>query len=146
MACQLLHCLQAVHSLGAYFVLWILTRRSVPIFLEHRQNIALLRSLTPNSVKWSVLCPATLTPDSLNLDVQTDPQRNRLVASGSTPPLWRHSWIGYIPFIGRVVEAAMNASRYDTTLEQVAEFIASDLDSDESPWIGMLVGVIDGSK
>ena len=39
----------------------------------------------------------------------------------------------------------MNASRYDTTLEQVAEFIANDLASDESPWIGMPVGVIDPS-
>jgi len=40
----------------------------------------------------------------------------------------------------------MNASRYETTLEQIAEFIASDLESFDSRWIGTTVGVIDGSK
>lgn len=40
----------------------------------------------------------------------------------------------------------MNASRYETTLEQNAEFIASDLESFESPWIQTTVGIIDGSK
>lgn len=40
----------------------------------------------------------------------------------------------------------MNARRYETTLEQNADFIASDLESYESRWSGMTVGVIDGSK
>lgn len=40
----------------------------------------------------------------------------------------------------------MNARRYETTLEQNAEFIAGDLESHESRWSGMTVGVIDGSK
>ena len=41
---------------------------------------------------------------------------------------------------------AKNAPRYLTTLEQNAEFIASDLETLESQWIGKKVGVIDGSK
>ena len=41
---------------------------------------------------------------------------------------------------------ATNAPRYETTLEQNAEFIADDLESDKSQWSGMRVGVIDGSK
>jgi hypothetical protein len=40
----------------------------------------------------------------------------------------------------------MNARRYVTTLEQNAEFIASDLERHESRWSGMTVGVIDGAK
>lgn len=40
----------------------------------------------------------------------------------------------------------MNARRYETTLEQNAEFIASDLESYKSRWSGMTVGVIDESK
>jgi hypothetical protein len=40
----------------------------------------------------------------------------------------------------------MNAGRYTTTLEQNADFIASDLESYESRWSGTAVGVIDGSK
>jgi hypothetical protein len=40
----------------------------------------------------------------------------------------------------------MNASRYKTTLEQNAEFIASDLGNAESEWKGQAVGVITRSK
>lgn len=36
----------------------------------------------------------------------------------------------------------MNAGRYETTLEQNAEFIAADLEEGESSWIGTTVGVI----
>ena len=39
---------------------------------------------------------------------------------------------------------AINASRYGTTLEQNAEFIADDLESYESRWSGVAVGIIDG--
>jgi hypothetical protein len=102
---------------------------SVPIFLEHRQNIALLRSLPANTIDWSMLCPSTMTPES-----------------ASTPPLWKHSWVGAIPLIGRTLLSAMNAGRYVTTLEQNAEFIAGDLEMRESRWSGVTVGVIDGSK
>lgn len=40
----------------------------------------------------------------------------------------------------------MNFSHYGTTLEQNADFIADDLDSYESRWSGMAVGIIDGAK
>lgn len=42
---------------------------------------------------------------------------------------------------------AMNAGRYETTLEQNAELIATDLeDGYESRWIGKAVGIIDAAK
>lgn len=37
---------------------------------------------------------------------------------------------------------AMNAARYNTTLEQNAEFIANDLETYESRWSGVTVGII----
>jgi hypothetical protein len=40
----------------------------------------------------------------------------------------------------------MNAMRYQTTLEQSAEFIADDLESHESQWVGKRVGTIDASQ
>lgn len=40
----------------------------------------------------------------------------------------------------------MNAPRYATTLEQKADFIASDLEDYESRWNGLAVEVIDGLK
>ena len=40
----------------------------------------------------------------------------------------------------------MNAGRYQTELEQAADFIATDLETYESQWIGKTVGIIDASK
>jgi len=118
----------------------------IPIYLEHRQNLHLLKSLPPNTVDWSMLCPSTLIPESSTLDVPTKTSQGKLIANAATPPLWQDSWIRFIPLIGKTLVATMNAGRYDTTLEQIAEFIASDFDSNESRWIGTTVGVIDGSR
>ncbi|KAH7135087.1 hypothetical protein B0J11DRAFT_152274 [Dendryphion nanum] len=118
----------------------------IPIFLEHRQNIRLLRDLPPNTVDWSVLCPSTMTPEFPDIDVPSKTLQGKLIANAGTPPLWKDSWIRHIPLVGRSLLCAMNASRYDTTLEQNAEFIAEDLESFESRWSETTVGIIDGSK
>ncbi|KAF1968719.1 NAD(P)-binding protein [Bimuria novae-zelandiae CBS 107.79] len=118
----------------------------VPIFLAHRQNIQLLRSLSPNTVDWSMICPSTMTPESSDFSVPTKSSHARLTAGAGTPPLWQDSWLKHIPLVGKPIVAAMNANRYDTTLEQCADFIAADLETRDSQWIGAPVGIIDASK
>ncbi|KAI9700224.1 MAG: hypothetical protein M1820_006892 [Bogoriella megaspora] len=114
--------------------------------MEHRQNIGLLKSLPPNTVDWSMLCPMTMIPESPDLSVPTKTSQGQLIANATTPPLWTDSWMKSIPLIGKLLSIAMNASRYETTLEQNAEFIANDLESHESRWAGVPVGVINASK
>ncbi|MCJ1253540.1 hypothetical protein MMC24_001352 [Lignoscripta atroalba] len=87
-----------------------------------------------------------MTPESSDINVPTKSLHGKLIANAATPPLWHDSWIKYIPLIGTTLMCAMNAGRYETTLEQNAEFIASDLESYESRWSGTTVGVIDASK
>lgn len=87
-----------------------------------------------------------MKPESSDIKVPTATSHGRLIGNATTPPLWQDSWIKHIPLIGRTLLCAMNASLYVTTLEQNAEFIASDLESYESRWSGMTVGVIDGTK
>ncbi|KAF2674345.1 NAD(P)-binding protein [Microthyrium microscopicum] len=118
----------------------------IPIYLEHRQNLQLLKSLPPDTVDWSMLCPATMVPESSNFDVPTRNLHGELVAGAETLPAWQDSWVKHIPLMGRPILSAMNAGRYTTTLEQNAEFIAKDLESHASQWMGMTVGVFDGSK
>ncbi|KAK4971156.1 hypothetical protein LTR66_010738 [Elasticomyces elasticus] len=118
----------------------------IPIYLEHRQNLYLLRSLPPDALDWSVLCPSTMTPESSDISVPTENSCGQLIANATTPPLWQDSWMKHIPLIGKTLLCAMNAGRYETTLEQNADFVASDLESYESRWSGTTVGVIDGSK
>jgi hypothetical protein len=76
----------------------------------------------------------------------TTTSKLKLVANAEFPPLWRDSWIKYIPLIGKTIVVAMNAMRYQTTLEQSADFIADDLESNESRWVGMRIGTIDASQ
>lgn len=87
-----------------------------------------------------------MIPESSEITAPTTSTRARLTATAGTPPLWKDSFIKHVPFLGKIILCAMNASRYETTLEQNAEFIASDLESFESPWIQTTVGIIDGSK
>jgi hypothetical protein len=54
--------------------------------------------------------------------------------------------MSYIPVLGRVIVTGMNAPRLQTTLEQNADFIAEDLEREESQWVGKAVGIIDPSK
>ena len=87
-----------------------------------------------------------MTPESSDISVPTKSVRGKLIANATTPPSWQDSWIKYVPLLGKVLLCAMNAARYETSLEQNAEFIASDLETYESRWSGVTVGVIDGSK
>jgi hypothetical protein len=119
---------------------------SLPVYLEHRQNIKLLRDLAPDALDWSVLCPATMVPESSTIGVLAESSHGRLQANAGTLPLWKDYWMRHIPLIGRTLVCAMNFSRYETTLEQNADFIARDLESYESRWSGATVGVIDVSR
>jgi hypothetical protein len=87
-----------------------------------------------------------MTPESSDFSVPAKSSHGKLIASAASPPLWKDSWIKHIPLIGTTLMCAMNAGRYETTLEQNADFIASDLESYESRWIGTTVGIIDPSK
>ncbi|KAG8628028.1 hypothetical protein KVT40_003901 [Elsinoe batatas] len=118
----------------------------MPVFLEHRQNYRLLKSLPPNAVDWSMLCPMTMVPESSDLSVPTKTAQGRLITATNSPPAWNQSWLRHIPLIGKTLTIMMNASRYTTTLEQNAELIAADLESRESRWSCATVGVIDASK
>ena len=87
-----------------------------------------------------------MVPESTDFSVPTQSSHARLTAKAGAPPLWQESWLKHIPLIGKSLVTAMNANRYNTTLEQNADFIAADLETRNSQWIGTQVGVIDASK
>ncbi|KAK7179914.1 hypothetical protein DPSP01_004177 [Paraphaeosphaeria sporulosa] len=118
----------------------------VPILLDHCRNLALLKSLPPNTLDWSMLCPSNMDPESSDFSVPTKSSHAKLTSSAQTPPLWRDSWLKHIPLIGKIIVIVMNITRYGTTLEQNADFIATDLETLDSPYIGTQVGIIDASK
>lgn len=87
-----------------------------------------------------------MTAEKYEISVPAKSNHHKLTAEASSPPLWKDSWLKHIPFLGKAILAGMNAPRYETTLEQNADFIASDLRDRESRWIGVTVGVINVAK
>ncbi|KAJ5697569.1 hypothetical protein N7488_011253 [Penicillium malachiteum] len=87
------------------------------IFPEHHQTWNKLRSLPPNALEWSILCPGFMHP-----------------LSQTTYPLAPNATADNI--------VATAASGYATALEDNADFIARDLlDGRKSAWIFQKVGV-----
>ena len=133
---------------------------SIPIFLEHRQDYALFQTLPKSttgasSINWSMLCPGFMVPESPSISAPISSKasvatssRQRLLASATSPPAWiPHPWLEYIPFLGRMTSCGLNAGRYETSLEQAADFIAQDLEKgDKSEYVCKTVGIIDPSK
>lgn len=93
-----------------------------------------------------MLCPNWMIPEYPDVQLPGIAPRDTLVAEAGTPPQWNDSWMRHIPFIGKTIISGINASRYKTTLEQNAEFIASDLGNGESVWKGQAVGVISRAR
>jgi hypothetical protein len=93
-----------------------------------------------------MLCPNWMVPETTEIALHGFVPREELVASAGTPPRWQDSWLKYVPLIGKTLVSAMNASRYQTTLEQNADFIAADLESGDGEWRRRAVGVISASK
>jgi hypothetical protein len=87
-----------------------------------------------------------MVPEYPDIQLPGTAPKEALVAQAGTPPQWNDSWMRHIPLIGKTIVSGMNASRYKTTLEQNAEFIASDLENAESEWKWQAVGVITRSK
>jgi hypothetical protein len=87
-----------------------------------------------------------MTPESDEIVVPAKSKHGKLIANAGSPPGWRDSWLRYIPLIGKILVAVMNVSRLGTTLEQNADFIATDLEDGDSRWSGAAVGIIDPTK
>ena len=93
-----------------------------------------------------MLCPNWMIPEYADVQLPGRAPKDTLEAKADTPPQWNDSWMRHVPLVGKTIVSGMNASRYKTTLEQNAEFIASDLGNADSEWKGQAVGVITKSK
>ncbi|RMZ02882.1 hypothetical protein D0860_07041 [Hortaea werneckii] len=107
-------------------------QEAIPLYVAHRQNLRLLKTLPPSTlIDWSILCPMTMKAKSSDLTSPTKTRQGKLTANATTPPLWHNSRLRLIPLVGKSLTVARNAARYETTLEQNADFIAADLESFE---------------
>lgn len=59
------------------------------------------------------------------------------------PNGFQNSYIHNILYLGPIISTVGNVHRYGTTLEDCADFIAADLEKEDTRFVGHRVGVID---
>ncbi|KAK9365626.1 hypothetical protein V1509DRAFT_371610 [Lipomyces kononenkoae] len=121
--------------------------RFVPVFREHLKDLALLNTIPSTVIRWSILCPSYMNPRSTEFVVPVkDAPSGGLTATATVPPHWKDFWFRRIPFVGSFFGVLANASRYTTTLEDNAAFIANDLAKGSDEFVGKKVGVWDPAQ
>lgn len=120
--------------------------RYIPLFMEHAQTHAHLSSLPVQNIQWSMFCPSVMAPKETSIKEDIPEKGNGLKAEKDVPAGF-HSWgIDWIPFIGPLVTVLGQAGKYNTSLEDCADWIAADLADGEAEFVGHRVGIIDMGK
>lgn len=90
-----------------------------------------------------MFCPSYMKPASKTVTLLDASPGNPLDASADVPPGWQNSYFHNIPYLGPLISILGNANKYGLTLEDCADFIAADLEKEETRFVGHRVGIID---
>ncbi|KAI4199758.1 MAG: hypothetical protein LQ350_004385 [Teloschistes chrysophthalmus] len=120
---------------------------SFPVFAEHGLTYSLLLSQPSQHLQWSLLAPSQMVPASKEITLLSAPRGHGLVSANDTMPNYMTTFLSGLPFgIGIASDMVVNALRYNTTLEDCADYMAADLAKGQSEHVGHRVGVIASGK
>jgi hypothetical protein len=109
--------------------------------IQHQGTVRILEAVPISELRWSCLCVAIMKPELPGLERLAAPRRHSLVLRADEPPGWIDSWIKNIPCIGNYLNLLLVNPQYTTQLEDVADFLAEDLESGSTEWVGRKVGM-----
>ena len=87
-----------------------------------------------------------MVPANQSIEALTAPRGNPLLAGKDAPPNFSDFGISWIPFLGPLITTMGNFSKYTLKLEDCVDFMAADLKSGETEFVGHRVGFIDTGK
>lgn len=108
---------------------------------QHQSTVRILEAVPISELRWSCLCVAMMRPALLGVAQLAPPRRHSLVLRADEPPGWVDSWVKNIPFAGDYLNLLLVIPQYATELEDVADFLAEDLESGSTEWVGRKVGM-----
>ncbi|KAL8713122.1 MAG: hypothetical protein Q9220_002643 [cf. Caloplaca sp. 1 TL-2023] len=118
-----------------------------PFFWEHALTHTHLSGKPSENLQWSLLAPSAMMPAKKEITLLESPQNHPFVAKNDVPPAFSPTFMSGVPFFGPWADIVMNILRYNTTLEDCADFMAADLEKKgNSEHVGHRVGVIVDSK
>lgn len=83
-----------------------------------------------------------MLPASKEINLLESPRGNPLVAQNDTMAEFSPSFMTNLPYIGPYADIVKSMTRYNTALEDCADFLAADLAKGESEHVGHRVGII----
>lgn len=114
----------------------------MPMFPEHRENLALIQKQEERNIAWSLFCAHQMSPkhEEVQIPAPEDCSAANIIASADFPPEWRDT-LKWVPLIGPYLNVFSLAGVYATSLEDPLDFIATDFERGlESEFVGKRVG------
>ena len=87
-----------------------------------------------------------MIPANKDVTLLDAPRGNSLNASADVVPAFKSSFFHNIPYVGPFISIIGNFPKYGVALEDVADFIAADLEKSDTTFVGHRVGIIDAGK
>lgn len=105
------------------------------VMAQHDTTRAIVQPIPTSELRWSLLAISWMYPADAKqglFEPLDAPRGQTLLAGADALPDWQESWIERIPFVGWFIYMIAAAIfRYRTVYEDVADFLATDLESGE---------------
>ncbi|KAH8664743.1 hypothetical protein BX600DRAFT_437277 [Xylariales sp. PMI_506] len=114
----------------------------MPMFPEHRKNLALIQSQSGENIAWSLFCASgmTLKHGEIQIPAPGDCSADNVIAKADSPPGWRNT-LHWVPLIGNYLNIIAQAGGYMGTIKDPIDFIAADFKKGlHSEFVGKRVG------
>ena len=108
--------------------------------------VSVLDATPLSDLRWSLLCVAIMKPVYPTIEPLAQPRTHGLLVKAGSPPGWEDHWVRDIPLVGPYLNLIVEISNYTTKLEDVADLVAEDLESDGPEWVGKRVGMKERRK
>ncbi|CZT04232.1 uncharacterized protein RCO7_10658 [Rhynchosporium graminicola] len=113
---------------------------------QHEATRANTEMIPTADLQWSIFAASGMTgrnPSQGLFQPLEAPQPHDLLARATVLPVWRRSWPQKIPFIGMIIHMVILAYvDYHTEYEDVADFLAEDLEVGDGKWVGKKVVLV----
>jgi hypothetical protein len=101
-----------------------------------------LEAIPLSQLRWSLLCVAGMKPAAATIAPLPAPRAHHLIAKAETVAGWEDYWVRKLPRVGTWANLMLHVLHgYTTSLEDVADFLAEDLESESQQWVGNKVGI-----
>ncbi|KAE9365979.1 hypothetical protein N431DRAFT_472553 [Stipitochalara longipes BDJ] len=117
---------------------------------QHQATRDVVEAIPIQDLKWLLLAVAQMSPANRKqglFEPLDAPQYHDLLLEATSSPGWEKTWLSSIPLIGLFLHAVYcGLVPFRTKYEDVADFLAEDLEKGDSQWIGRKVGMKEKSR